>query len=220
MKKLNYTFWARLMGLGRDTMNHAEHFYAYRKGKSTITCLVKSKGRVVKAVCVVCFLLAETVREKNVPSNIYYWTLRFLEYKELKLDEWSCSINSGLPQWSVLSPVLFDLYITSLHPKLNDSTDIYQYADDFIILDKGTGDDQVYRLLQKQFDFFVNKYNTMELPVNSSVISLRRNNGKPRKILVHQSPLKKVPELSPGHHCWAGQLWNPYPWKITSIIQS
>ncbi|XP_025160990.1 uncharacterized protein LOC105190866 isoform X1 [Harpegnathos saltator] len=42
----------------------------------------------------------------------------------------------GVPQGSVLSPLLFDLYIANIHSGLDDSVEIMAYADDLVIFTK------------------------------------------------------------------------------------
>ena len=74
----------------------------------------------------------------------------------------------GVPQGSILGPVLFNLYVT--HLKQNGASDYHQYADDTTLLrhTKPAQFDIVVRSVQEEVDQLEQWCNTNNLYLNSA----------------------------------------------------
>lgn len=127
----------------------------FRKSHSTLTILTKfrddiqaamKKGEVTlavftdysKAFDTLHFkTLLKRLHQQNFSKSFLYWVCEYLteRYHYVQIDDRRSTrmkINFGVPQGSILGPVLFNLYVTSLNSVLNSSKSI-QYADDSTI---------------------------------------------------------------------------------------
>lgn len=59
-------------------------------------------------------------------------------------------MNNSLLQGYVLSPVLFNIFIASLHKKLSDKVQIFKYEDGFLILATEVAKDEAEVILHQQ----------------------------------------------------------------------
>ncbi|KAI8123981.1 RNA-directed DNA polymerase from mobile element jockey [Lucilia cuprina] len=98
--------------------------------------------------CVDNNLLNRMLLDGGFPAVYVKWIYKFLAERVLKLGDDQVVVSDGLPQGSCLSPFLFNLYTASLHNAEDESTKIFQFADDFLIL-----------TFDKDFDVAVNKMN-------------------------------------------------------------
>ena len=124
---------------------------AYRKGQSTITVLQAIQDDVIKAIRrgeVTIMVLADfskafdTIQFSNLiikmsklgfSKQFLKWTLSFVTDRRqfFQIDDKISNMTAvkfGVPQGSVLGPVLFNIYVADLQSEL--STKGYQYADD------------------------------------------------------------------------------------------
>ncbi|CAD7081494.1 unnamed protein product [Hermetia illucens] len=126
-----------------------------KKRKSTIDCInsvinsiqhLKSKKLVPIAV-IVDFtnafelvdidILSEILTNIRTPIELHSWIINFLSNRTLTLNTMQTVVNNGLPQGSCLNPTLFNLYTAELHKISDAQNQIFQFADDCLLLTSG-----------------------------------------------------------------------------------
>ena len=129
---------------------------AYRKGQSTTTVLQAIRDDIVKAMKrsevtmmiladfskafdTICFTNLITKMSKlGFPRDFLIWTLNYITHRKqfIQIDD-TCSevknVNFGVPQGSILGPVLFIIYVADLQGNVN--VKCFQYADNTAIYD-------------------------------------------------------------------------------------
>lgn len=110
----------------------------------------------------------------NLSTNIITWICSFLQQR---LQRVVCSnrfsnwipVQSGVPQGSVVGPLLFILTVDDLNPVCENST-IVKYADDMVILHfmRSSQDDH----LQNEWDHIQEWSSAVGLPINASKSSV------------------------------------------------
>jgi ribonuclease HI len=93
------------------------------------------------------------LKELRLPTSLIAWISSFLVDRLIKLAfngniEEFTSIDTGIPQGSPVSPLLFLIYIRDLFPKL--SLRIFSYIDDLALIASSTSLKKNIRLLQQQ----------------------------------------------------------------------
>ena len=74
----------------------------------------------------------------QLPLNLKAWVSSFLEDRSLKLkfdnqEEDFTPINTGIPQGSPISPILFLIYIRDLFPRISSAIKVLSYMDDIAL---------------------------------------------------------------------------------------
>ncbi|XP_065361970.1 uncharacterized protein LOC135955549 [Calliphora vicina] len=175
--------------------------FVYRKHKSASICLneillciatLKKNGFKVILLaldinnaynCVNNNLLNRMLLDGGFPAVYVKWIYNFLAERVLKLGDDQVVVSDGLPQGSCLSPFLFNLYTASLHNAEDESTKIFQFADDFLIL-----------TFDKDFDVAVNKMNfrIREFSRRCLNLNLSFNLDKTKTIYIAKGSRKEV----------------------------
>jgi len=133
---------------------HEPYQSAYRKGHSTETALVRVQNDIIRAIGeqkVVLFVMLDLsaafdtvnhqcllsiLRELGVDGQALEWFSSYLECRrQVILIHGTCSdsrdVSCGVPQGSVLGPILFTVYTSSLGRLLREQVpDYHFYADD------------------------------------------------------------------------------------------
>ena len=150
---------ARICAIPRGNQIKCEkdsNISAYQKGQSTTTVLQAIGDDIVKAIersevtmmiladfskafDMICFRNLITKMSKlGFSRDFLIWTLNHVTHRKqfVQIDD-TCSevknVNFGLPQGSILGPVLFNIYVADLQDIIN--VKCFQYADDTTIYD-------------------------------------------------------------------------------------
>ncbi|XP_075163016.1 uncharacterized protein LOC142235638 [Haematobia irritans] len=158
--------------------------YAYQKHKSAASCVndllhsisvYKEKGEktIIMTLdvstayeCVDINILTNIMLNLNFPQHITAWIHSFLSRRTLIMGKNSIDIFNGIPQGSCLSPTLFNIYTLGLHGVADENTDIYQFADDFIILSHTKEFNNATSILQNKASEFNSLLKQLKLQVN------------------------------------------------------
>ena len=128
---------------------------AYRKGQSTTTVLQAIRDDIVKAMKLsevtmmiladfskafdkICFNLIPKMSNLGFSRDFLIWTPNYVMHRKqfVQIDD-TCSevknVNFGVPQGSILSPVLFNIHVVDLQENVN--VKCFQYAHDTTIYD-------------------------------------------------------------------------------------
>ncbi len=173
-----------------------EYQTGFRKAKSTTDALVKlsnetEKTLIMKEVMVAVFLDVEKAYDTmwregilikldkmGIGGKMYNYILDFLSQRafSVKVGEESAeefTVENGIPQGSVISPVLFNLMINDIFEKLGNGNGGILYADDAVIWKRGRNISYIVMNIQKEiqtleqwgidwgFKFSVQKSNVM-----------------------------------------------------------
>lgn len=101
-------------------------------------------------------LLIDKLRKYNVSLEIINWIEDFLKDRKQrvrvgqKFSKWA-KVKSGIPQGSILGPMLFIIYINDLFDDCNSGSDVFLYADDAKLF-KHIYDNSDCDILQKDID--------------------------------------------------------------------
>ena len=111
--------------------------------------------------------------EQGIPLQIIRWIASFLDNRQAKVrfgDGMSKSriIRQGLPQGSVLSPLLFIMYINNLAVLMPESETIAMFADDVSILSTRRSKEEATRAAQAAVDIVVKWSAEWKLTLNST----------------------------------------------------
>jgi len=74
------------------------------------------------------------LRLKRIPHIYTNWIINFLSKRVLVFGNCREEVCGGIPQGSCLSPLLLNIYSKRLHQSNDNSTKIFQFADDFVIM--------------------------------------------------------------------------------------
>ena len=207
---------------------HDPYQSAYRSGHSTETVLLSLHNDVIKAIGeqkVVLLVMLDlsaafdtvshecllsTLSELGISGVVLQWFQSYLSGRQQKINikgthsdvkELSC----GVPQGSVLGPVLFNIYTSSLGRMLRqNNSDYYMYADDSSIylsvrpdqIDTATGEiAQCVSLIQKwmcKFHLKMNEDKTEFLVVSSKQMAKRIS---PSPLIIGNTPILPSPSV-------------------------
>ena len=77
-------------------------------------------------------------------------------------------VKRGVPQGTVLGPLLFNLYVNDLNRSLQDNTNLIQYADDCVIFSADYQSNVAKHNLQISIDKFIQYFQSHELNLNAA----------------------------------------------------
>ena len=72
------------------------------------------------------------MKQVNINPYIINWLISFLDHRKQGVVEY-VSINSGIPQGTVLGPVLFSIFINDIKAVNTDKNLLVKFADDITV---------------------------------------------------------------------------------------
>ena len=104
--------------------------------------------------------LLTVLQELRLPSSLILWISSFLDHRLLRLSfdgqiEGFSAINTGIPQGSPISPILFLIYIRGLFDTPAARLGLVKYLsyiNDILITTKSTSTKKNAKILQKEVD--------------------------------------------------------------------
>lgn len=139
----------------------------------------------------------------NVPCMLVNFIINILSERSINLyidnDSISRLVWRGLPQGSVLSPLLYNIYTFDLEASLNGSIEILQYADDLLLYINGRSIQSLCSTMSSALSLLKQwlMSNGLELSVNKSSLVLFSRMRNPPNILIEydQSPIPVKTEV-------------------------
>lgn len=124
-------------------------------------------------------------------------------------------VSKGLPQGSVLSPILFNIYTFDLHRSMHPSCKILQYADDLFIYISGVFIsflEEVINMCMKNLNIWLMNHGLEISPSKSNVIVFSRKRVTPHiRVLINNSILPNQTQIRfLGVILDSKLTWNPY----------
>ena len=152
--------------------------------------------------------------DMDVPATIISWLRSFLKDRRVRVQLFKVLSSSrrfqqGLPQGSVLAPLLFQFYMNDLANKLSEDAVIAMFADDVSILTTARNKVDAERLAQAEIDvvFQWNKQWKIELNVEKSEVcafSIWSNDSKWKPTITLQGsniPFNSTLPPTPSTRC-------------------
>jgi ribonuclease HI len=170
VKIINGMLKERLYNFAKNNKLMEKNSFGFEKGISTTTCLnvlmndMYSHLRARKYVILVFLDLSsafdnvvlhtlEQLLLKYFPKKCVIWIMNFLRKRTIFISTNGKRIfrkvGRGLAQGDILSPFLFNLYTKIFHSISDSDTNLYQYADDLVIL--STGGNQRVNMANTQY---------------------------------------------------------------------
>ena len=117
--------------------------------------------------------LLQKMLDIGVPLRFEQWTTAWLTNRiaSVKLNgvtERCCTFKDGLPQGSVLSPLLFVLYVNDLLGNFSESTMVIACADDLALACRGRKKEDVALRMQAEVDKVVSWSQQARLTINAA----------------------------------------------------
>ena len=143
-------------------------------------------------------LLSKIKHQFQIEGNLLAWLESFLTSRRQrvtvgrKYSEWA-EVTSGVPQGSVLAPLLFIMYVSDMQVDSNNSL-LVKFADDTKIYSAIT-DDTCPHLLQNSLDTLVAWCENWKMPINiskSGILQFERRKHNERAYFIKGEPLKHL----------------------------
>lgn len=120
-------------------------------------------------------ILIAILRNMNIEEKYIYWIYKSIYNREITITNHPFSAKSklkeGVPQGDVLSPLLFNLYTSTIHEIKDENTELLQYADDFTLIVKDINPTALNLRVNNILGRIKNKLEQINFELNSSKCS-------------------------------------------------
>ena len=198
--------------------------HAYRKGHSTVTCLFevvnylyqlideKKMAAVVSLDLSKAFdsinhnLLLNKLSSMNLSENTLLWVKSYLSNRQqyTKFKNYISTkqpITAGVPQGSIIGPLLFICYINDLYPAFDSESRVYSYADDTQIIVNANNTNQLIKRIEKTIESAQTWYsnNSMQNNIGKTEILVTKIKGTKNtvKLKIIEDGKRKILESKP-----------------------
>ena len=162
-----------------DILYHKQ--FGFRKGNSTINALIQITERIKESIykgkfgCGIFIDLLKKLEHYGIRDSALLWFDSYLSKRKQFVSingEQSalCQVSCGVPQGSVLGPLLFLIYINDL-PNISKKLDIFLFADDTNIYYENESFIELEKIGKKELK---NLY--LWLSVNRLVLNIEKTN--------------------------------------------
>lgn len=141
--------------------------------------------------------LLHILKQKKIPDEIIDWCYYYLRERTVKITMNDGTIierttNKGLPQGCPLSPILFNIYTSSIHEIVTEGV-LIQFADDFALFIKHINLSTAINNMNNDLNLVYTALHNLELTVNpskSAAICFNNNIPDNLPIKINNSPVE------------------------------
>ena len=198
--------------------------HAYRKGHSTVTSLSEVTNHIYKQMdngyivgmasldlskafdSIDHSQLLQKLTDIGLGKSLVEWTKSYLTNRTQKtkfstVTSETATVTSGVPQGSILGPILFIIFTNDLVTAFSDETHVVSYADDTQLLETGKTIEEVKEKLERTINTAQNWYkknSLMSNPAKTEIIIFRTKQGKKHNITIKVEENGEEVELKPA----------------------
>ncbi|XP_061388894.1 uncharacterized protein LOC133324020 [Musca vetustissima] len=141
--------------------------------------------------------LAVVMFRKGYNPHIIKWIVDSMKRRQLELGKSRRIVVNGLPQGSGLSPLLFNIYTSSLHDINSSNIDIFQFADDFFLVCHDKSFQKASEILTESISRFHEDCKGLGLGFNMNKINTVHFSRRPKQmnICINGISVKQVANI-------------------------
>lgn len=136
------------------------------------------------------------LKELELEENICLWVDKFLSNRRVTCSnvkgKHTIITSEGLPQGSCLSPILFNMYTLSLHSSNSEDCQVFQFADDFVLLISTKLKHKIEQKTKEILTNFVKNAHELNLQLNidkSKLLNLYKRKNKIKEIRINDKTI-------------------------------